>query len=239
MRIVIFLMILIFPFPIHAEPVPGDSCSTYPNGTVMHSGGPELGGKIYVMSCRAGVWAAAEINPDPCQIDSPDIGITCLDGTIYAGLSPDGNTKMFAMPTNGPASSWNNGSNNYVDIATLDNCRTEPYTETSCNTGRANTSLIAALSGGSPAPYKAAQYCENLTSNGHSDWYLPARNELSLLYALHQAGKGGFMTTPSPYYWSSSEYFSSYAWQQSFTNGTQSVNANYKLASFQVRCVRR
>ena len=49
---------------------------------------------------------------------------------------------------------------------------------TSTTDGPSNTATIAALG----SSYQAAYFCKNLTLNGHSDWYLPSRNELEVIY---------------------------------------------------------
>ena len=49
---------------------------------------------------------------------------------------------------------------------------------TSVINGPINSSSLAALG----ASYQAAVYCEGLTIGGYSDWYLPAKNELEVLY---------------------------------------------------------
>jgi hypothetical protein len=49
---------------------------------------------------------------------------------------------------------------------------------TSVITGPTNSAALAA--GG--ARYAAATFCEGLTINGSSDWYLPAKNELEVAY---------------------------------------------------------
>ncbi|MDA3949343.1 MAG: caspase family protein, partial [Spirochaeta sp.] len=56
-------------------------------------------------------------------------------------------------------------------------------------------------------------------SGGYSDWRLPTKDELNLMYDnLHRQGVGGFA---SSYYWSSSGSYSSNAWGQNFRNGYQ------------------
>jgi len=40
----------------------------------------------------------------------------------------------------------------------------------------------AALNSATGSNYPAAQYCENLSSGGYTDWYLPARDEILLCY---------------------------------------------------------
>jgi hypothetical protein len=44
--------------------------------------------------------------------------------------------------------------------------------------GPTNSAALAALG----ASYQAAVFCEGLTIGGYSDWYLPAKNELEVLY---------------------------------------------------------
>jgi len=78
----------------------------------------------------------------------------------------------------------------------------------------------------------AAQICNDLEMNGYTDWYLPSKDELNKLY-LNKVAISGFA---SDYYWSSSEYSSSTAWRQSFSNGSQSASTKYVNA--RVRAVR-
>jgi hypothetical protein len=49
---------------------------------------------------------------------------------------------------------------------------------TSVIDGPTNSAALAALGAG----YQAATFCEGLTIGGYSDWYLPAKNELEVLY---------------------------------------------------------
>jgi hypothetical protein len=61
------------------------------------------------------------------------------------------------------------------------NVRTAPPTATqTLNNGFAATAAMVA--DGNSTVYPAAHYCNNLTINGFSDWYLPARDELELCY---------------------------------------------------------
>jgi hypothetical protein len=50
--------------------------------------------------------------------------------------------------------------------------------QTSVIDGPTNSAVLAALG----ASYQAAVFCEGLTIGGYSDWYLPAKNELEVLY---------------------------------------------------------
>jgi hypothetical protein len=49
---------------------------------------------------------------------------------------------------------------------------------TSVINGPTNSASLAALG----ASYQAATFCEGLTIGGYTDWYLPAKNELEVLY---------------------------------------------------------
>jgi hypothetical protein len=89
-------------------------------------------------------------------------------------------------------------------------------TGTGIGTGAANTAAIVA---GCSASGIAARICNDLVLNSYSDWFLPSKDELNLMYQnLKTAGIGGFA---DDYYWSSSEYSSNYAWIQYFYNGYQ------------------
>ena len=55
---------------------------------------------------------------------------------------------------------------------------------TSVINGPTNSASLAALG----ASYQAATFCEGLTIGGYSDWYLPAKNELEVLYYFLKPG---------------------------------------------------
>lgn len=152
---------------------------------------------------------AAVPPPDPCA-GSPAAGTVCGDGTVYAGLSPDGNVKMFVTRCDAGQSwdgstctgsrtnhFWNDGVNNYVATGA-----------TSLITGASNTTTITGTDANSVAggmqQHQAAQYCADLNINGHSDWYLPAQNELAVMYA-NNATIGNFLTSALGHYWTSTE----------------------------------
>ena len=81
----------------------------------------------------------------------------------------------------------------------------------------------------------AASACDNLTSSGYTDWYLPSKDELDMMYVnLHLQGLGGFANN---YYWSSTEYDILNAWFQNFASGYQ--DGGNKASSYVVvRAVR-
>jgi len=63
-----------------------------------------------------------------------------------------------------------------------------------------------------------AKFCYELSLNGYSDWFLPSKDELNLMYLnLHKKNIGGFMESM---YVSSSSFSSERAWLLSFQNGS-------------------
>jgi hypothetical protein len=69
---------------------------------------------------------------------------------------------------------------------------------------------------------------------GFSDWHLPSRSELSLIYENIQ--KAGLVNLGNAYYWSSSEVIGNSAWLQYFSNGAQYLD--FKDTTYSVRAVR-
>lgn len=103
-------------------------------------------------------------------------------------------------------------------------------TSTDLGTGMANTQAIV---DGCGTAGIAARICDDLELNGYTDWYLPSRDELNILYE-NRNSIGGFDNERD--YWSSSQYDASNAWRQRFDDGEQSFLA--KDHSPGVRAVR-
>ena len=108
-------------------------------------------------------------------------------------------------------------------------------------TGNQNTIDIMAATCSQFTSPVAARECGNLVLNGYSDWFLPSKDELNILF-LNKAAIGNFSTNgggTSSYYWSSSEVTinSISAWAQDFDTGQQGVGAG-KDGSWKVRAVR-
>jgi hypothetical protein len=101
---------------------------------------------------------------------------------------------------------------------------------TAVGTGAANTTDIVA---GCAEANTAAKIADAYALNGYTDWYLPSKDELNLLYQ-QKAVVGGFANN---YYWSSSQFNSYNAWNQNFINGNQNSNY-YKDNTLPVRAVR-
>lgn len=191
--------------------------------------------------CDGTTWkamGAISSPPPPCG----GIGGVCADGSVYAGMSPDGNVPMYTTPADAGAYTWVT-ADNYIDTAMV-NCTTaSPGGQASCQTGRANTTLLASMSN-ADSPYVAATYCDSLSAHGHTDWYLPAQDELNVLYT-NRVAIGAFDLTGSwadGFYWSSSEGsddgMSIYARGMQFSGGFQG-DYGKGVPALKVRCVRR
>ena len=151
---------------------------------------------------------------DPC-LTGP-IGTVCeSDGAIYAGeLS---GTRLYAAPEDEGSYTW--GGAGQDDDADSD------------TDGLANTNNLMADGHGHPA----AEECRNARGAG---WYLPAKDELNVLYgnrgAIDASANQNFQDAD---YWSSTEYNTGNANNHYFITGNQ--NRSTKDTSYRVRCVRR
>jgi hypothetical protein len=118
-------------------------------------------------------------------------------------------------------------------------------TETGIGTGRNNTRLIIAKLNQLGQRDRAAQLCDAMKVNGFSDWFLPSKDELNLMY-INRETIGGFGRGTNRenwvenwrywVYWSSSQSFTSSAWGQGFGDGAQHLND--KHLTLRVRAVR-
>jgi len=102
-------------------------------------------------------------------------------------------------------------------------------TGTAIGTGLTNTNTIIAAQGSGSY---AASIARDYNGGGYTDWYLPSKDELNLLYE-NKTAIGGF---PDNYYWSSTENDNYGAWEQNFDNGFQ--NGSDKNVTIDVRAVR-
>lgn len=187
------------------------------------------------------------------------VGTICSDGSVYAGLSPDGNVPMYiprcdlgqtwdGSVCGGTRSSltWNAGDPGYVDTS-LVNCGSAAGCAASGETN--TTTLVAtdASTAGGVQDHVAARECDNLNVHGQTDWYLPSARELDVIYdnlvdatpvdSAPDPLITGFSTGGS-YYWSSSELDHDSGWRQRFSDGAQD-DYGYKLHGYNVRCARR
>ena len=205
----------------------GNMISDAPDGSNFISGAPADGTCSTYHANGGGVKPCAGTIGD-CS-GSPAPGTLCEDGTIYAGVSPDGSVSMFTTPADGGSFFWNNGNNaGYVSVTGNNN-------PGEANTLQAvNTDSDSSVNG--KQTHQAAQYCYDLIKSGRDDWYLPARNELNILYTNHIA-IGGFDTSPAGIYWSSSENNNQRGRMHDFNTGVMSFTL--KEEPHRVRCTRK
>jgi hypothetical protein len=115
-------------------------------------------------------------------------------------------------------------------------------TDTAIGTGAANTAkLLADVHHDIPDKYAskaylAAQAAADYSYGSYDDWFLPSKDELNFMYTNLKAAEpslGGFQ---DHLYWSSSQYDSTFAYNQLFASG----NPGYgnKGSNLYVRCVR-
>ena len=150
------------------------------------------------------------------------IGKTYQGGIIFY-IDRTGAHGLIAAPTDqSDGIEWNNGS--LIEIGAT-------------GTGLFNTNKIVTVQG---AGSYAAMLCFNLVIGAYSDWYLPSKDELNLMYQNIGPGAaepltniGGFF---SAYYWSSSETAFSNAWAKNFIDDIP-YNSN-KSFTHAVRAVR-
>ncbi len=182
------------------------------------------------------------------------VGMVCADGTPYAGLSPDGNIRMFTtrcdagMYWNGSACAGTRVALTWSDCAAtaLDTANTNV---TNANitggaavatTGWAHTQSLVPLDSCSTTgaqAHTAAAYCYNLVSNGKSDWYLPSQLELGVLYT--NRASISIDTTATGIYWSSSENSAANAYVWIFNSATNTTTRAKASTLTYVRCVRK
>ena len=134
-----------------------------------------------------------------------------------------------AVEDQGSGIRWYNGS--YT---------TTGATGTAVGTGSANTTTIITEQGATATSY-AAGLARAYEGGGYTDWFLPSKDELNLMYENigqgNVLGLGNVGNFAEWYYWSSTEHDYNNAWVQRFLNGIQ--NVFYKdYASILVRAVR-
>ncbi len=103
-------------------------------------------------------------------------------------------------------------------------------TSTAIGSGKSNTEKIVNKLG---SGNYAARLCYDFELGGYDDWFLPSKDELNELYKQKDT-VGGFASYS---YWSSSEFSSSDAWGQYFSDGSQ-YGSGGKYGGGYVRAVR-
>lgn len=158
--------------------------------------------------------------------DCPNVGDVCADGSLFAGFmaATDGACRVVYVTNDNQSTSaqWKNATG-------TDDISSDSYTD-----GRVNHTNR----GGAIGDFEAFDLCESNTYHGKSDWYLPARSELDLLYLNRSpidANAAGNFTTGS--YWASTEIDTSNVWRLVFSTGDHS-NSGTKDGFSGIRCIR-
>jgi uncharacterized repeat protein (TIGR02543 family) len=224
-----------------------DSSPTIQNNTISGNTASVSGGGIYIENGLPTIGGAD-------GSDTGNFNTICgnIPDQIYPDSYPNNYISEYCIGDAGPAGGWIfyddevDGVDNIVGARYLEAAPSDQSTsaEWGCNntlitgadgiavgTGEQNTIDIET---GCATVGTAADICANLILGGESDWFLPSKYELDLMYTnLHNEGVGGFITF---WYWSSSEYNKFYAWTQSFNNGNQESWS--KVTKILVRAVR-
>jgi hypothetical protein len=152
----------------------------------------------------------------PASTCGLSIGDTHQGGIIFY-LDGSGCHGLVAAPSDQSTGiQWYNGS--YIDTYAYGN---------GIGSGEGNSIGIRRWQGTCSSCY-ASQLCQDLNLGGKTDWYLPSKYELNLMYENigqgNVLGLGNVGNFANYYYWSSTEFDLYNAWRQLFSNGFQSNN---------------
>ena len=130
---------------------------------------------------------------DHCFFQIGDTGPA--GGKVFYLTDATGKHGLEAAPVDQPLAQWGSCGKDVVG------------TSTDIGTGLANTNAINAVCGVGTAAYKAANY----SSNGLGGWYLPSKDEMTLMYTNIGYGAQAPNTNVGNFlygytYWSSSQY---------------------------------
>ena len=137
----------------------------------------------------------------------PNLSSTCN----YLEAAPN----PWSNESEDPQITWSTLANHEIAVTGAD--------DTNIGTGYKNSLAIANQSGNLWAT-TAALVAREYFGGGKSDWYLPSKDELALLFTKRST-IGGFITSDN--YWSSSEIENNGAWNQSFSIGQQGGNGKF------------
>lgn len=194
--------------------------------------------KVRAIDSAGNIGTSTSMNWTPtdwCATGAYPIGEKCWGGTLYAGNDAG---VYYATTPGGCTDSSSPVCNGGVDTVTRYWSATNSTTgANSNNDGVSNTSILA----GDPYNY-AARYCSELSYAGHTDWYLPSKDEWNSVFSpsVNRDALGGFSNGATSYYWTSTEHDSTYAWLGYANSGSSGISNSYKTTqSYKVRCIRK
>ena len=191
-----------------------------------------IGPHAYAFRINLAFWRPPTAS-DPC-VGTP--GATCAGGALFLGTLSGTNYMITRSNCTDSATPTCSGGTDTLTKRWA-SWNTPPFAygaltgATSETDGPGNTTLLSTTYGDTDA----AKYCENMTYAGHSDWFLPAKDELNLFYTNRASIEG--LAGSVDYYWSSTDWSSNNAWMQVFDNGI--AYQAIKTDLYRVRCVRR
>jgi len=137
----------------------------------------------------------------------PNLSSTCN----YLEAAPN----TWSNESEDPQITWSTVENHEITVTGAD--------DTSIGTGYKNSIALANQSGNLAAS-TAAMSAREYYGGEKSNWYLPSKDELDLLFTKRST-VGGFITSDN--YWSSSEIANDGAWNQSFSTGEKGGNGKF------------
>jgi len=194
-----------------ASPSPSDTASSSPSATASSS-------------------PSAATNPTVSN--SSSVGCANPGGSCVVGDTGPGGGKVFYVQNGTKLGEWK-----YLEVAPStwngENDPAVPWcpallsslgTATSAGTGSANTQKIVSQCSDANSDFSvAAKVASNFRGGGKTDWFLPSKDELGLLFeARTTVGQvqSGFV------YWSSSQNSPLLSWSLDFNSGVLSADAN-------------
>jgi hypothetical protein len=159
------------------------------------------------------IWTGNLVNTEWAAVAGLDFQIPLVIGQAYQGgiifrLDATQQHGLIAAATNQSTGLiWD-----YNNPFTVTN-----VTDTGIAAGKLNTSSIVSKLGAGGS--YAARLCDSLVLNSYSDWYLPSKDQLALMYQNISKNADGTLKNNfkgDNYYWSSSENGDGGAWAQFF-----------------------
>lgn len=197
--------------------------------------------------CTGTTWEIVGLT-DPCT-QNPVAGTVCRDGTVYVGLTPDGNVPMYIMRCD-IGQTWDGSSCTGTRTTFPFGTAGVTMAVSSSTSGKSNTDYISAnyssYIDGSVSGVPAINSCANAVANGHDDWYLPAPAEMSLIWTsagssiagLNATYSSSFDTTYNRIFWTSQTYYSYGVYVVTWNSGTVTPATFRDSSWLGIRCAR-
>ncbi len=169
-------------------------------------------------------WRAAGLPFEPSAgctgpSDCSSIGNVCSDGTVFFGCNPRTGIPLFTtrcdagQTWSGSSCTGTRAQQYWANSSSTSSLRTTGVVSTYDGQGNTTALTNGIVNGTGDArttsglqTHNAAQYCADLSSDGHTDWYLPAEAELFVM-AMNRDVIGSGTFVDATWYWSSTEEY--------------------------------